>query len=92
MITIEQIEEALGDDKNPFQIKDIDHDIVAISLLRERIPYHECENIISGAEHDILYLCDLELALPYLSEDDLVVLTDCNVGIDRDNECFYLFL
>jgi hypothetical protein len=61
MITKEQLEEALGDDKAPFKtLKDTDHDVYVISLLRERIPYAQCPNIIGGAEHDQIWLCDVE--------------------------------
>lgn len=92
MITREQIEEAFGDNRNAFKTKNIDHDIVAILLLRERIPYEECKSIIGGAEHDVLYLCDVDKALPYLTAEDLEILADCNMWINKDNECFGLFV
>jgi hypothetical protein len=91
MITREQIELAFGDDRNAFQTKDIDHDLRAITLLRERIPYEACKNIIVAAEHDVIYLCDLETAMPYLNEDDLNVLADCNVWVEEEY-CFALFV
>ena len=91
MITKEQIEEAFDNGK-AFQTKDIDHDVVAISLLRERIPYDICKSILQAAEHDVLYLCDVEDALPYLTEDDLKVLADCNMFLDEENNCFGLFV
>lgn len=92
MITIEQIQEAFGDDRQPFKAKDVDHDIVAISLLRERIPYELCNAIIGGAEHDILYLCDIDYALEYLSVEDLEILADCNVWYDEDYGTLALFV
>jgi len=93
MVTLEQINEALGDDsKNPFQTKNIDYNVTAISLLRERIPYEECKSIIGGAEHDVLYLCDVEKALPYLTEKDLEILADCNVFYDEDSGSIALFV
>jgi len=92
MITIEQLEEAFGNDRNAFKTKNVDHDVVAISLLRERIPYEVCKSIIGGAEHDVLWLCDVSNALPYLSESDLEILADCNVWHDSDNECLALFV
>lgn len=92
MVTREQIELAFGEDKEVFQIKDIDHDVRAITLLRERIPYEVCKSIINAAEHDKIYLCTLEEAMPYLSEDDLSVLADCNVWIDDDLDCLALFV
>jgi hypothetical protein len=70
----------------------IDHDVVAISLLRERIPYEECKSIISAAEHDVIYLCDVDKALPYLTPEDLEILADCNMWVDKDNKCFGLFI
>lgn len=86
MVTREQIEAALDDEtKNPFVTKNVDHGVRAISLLRERIPYEVCKRIIAGSEHDILYLCNVDKALPYLTEEDLAVLADCNCLIDDDN-------
>lgn len=93
MITREQLEAALDDEtKASFVTKDIDHDVVAINLLRERIPYSVCYNIIQGAGYETLYLCDVEKALPYLTEYDLVILADCNCLIDEDNDCIALFV
>ena len=92
MITREQIEIAFRDERNAFQTKGIDHDLVAITLLREKIPYEVCKSIISGAGHDVLYLCDVEDALPYLTTEDLEILADCNVWYDEDNESFALFV
>ena len=69
-----------------------DHDCIAISLLRDKIPYEVCKNIIGGAGHDVLYLCDVEEALPYLNEEDLAILADCNVWVDSDNDSFALFV
>jgi len=92
MITIEQINAAFGDGRKPFQTANIDHDVKAISLLRERIPYDVVKSIIGGAEHDVVYLCDVDKAIEYLSEDDLYILADCNCWIDKDNGCFALFV
>jgi len=93
MITREQLETALDDEtKASFVTKGIDHDFKAISLLRERIPYDEVHDIISGAEHDVLYLCDVDESLPHLTEDDLIVLADCNVWIDEDTDSLALFV
>jgi len=93
MITREQIEEALNDDsKNSFVTKDIDHDVTAINLLRTRIPYEKVKSIIGGADHDVLYLCDVDEVLEYLTEEDLVILADCNVWIDDDVDSLALFV
>lgn len=92
MITIEQIQEALGEDNHPFKTKDIDYGVVAISLLRERIPYESCKSIIQGAEHDLLYLCDVDEVLEHLSLEDLNILADCNVWYDEDTNSLALFV
>lgn len=93
MITREQLEIALDDEtKKSFITKNIDHDVKVITLLRERIPYDVCRGIIGGAGHDVLYLCDVEKALPYLTEDDLIVLADCNCWIDDEVDSLALFV
>lgn len=92
MIKIEQIQLAFGDAKTPYKNKGVDHDFVAIQLLRERIPYDRCKSIIQGAEHDVLYLCDVDEVLEYLSEEDLEVLADCNVWLDEDSDSLALFV
>lgn len=92
MITREQLEEAFGDGRKAFVTKDIDHDLRAITLLRERIPYEVCKSIIGGAEHDVIYLCDVDDSLPYLNDEDLSILADCNVWIDDDCDSLALFV
>lgn len=93
MVTIERIQEVFGDEnKKVFANRNEDHDVKAISLLRERIPIDACPSILQGAEHDILYLCDVEEALPYLTEEDLETLADCNVMYDEDNNSFAIFV
>jgi hypothetical protein len=73
-------------------IKGMDYKATAITLLRSRIPYDTCKCILHAAEHDIVYLCDVEDALPYLSEEDAHMLAICNVGIDEEFESFYIFV
>ena len=93
MVTREQIEEALDSgSKKSYQTKDVDYEVMAVNLLRERIPYKECRSIISGAEHDLLYLCEVHKATPHLIEEDLVILADCNCRIDEDTDCIALFV
>jgi len=81
MVTEKQIQEMFDEDNDntPFQTKNVDHDVIAINLLRSRIPYKKCKSIICGADHDILYLCDIDDCLDYLTEEDLKILLDCNV-------------
>jgi glycosyltransferase involved in cell wall biosynthesis len=92
MITREHLERFFNDDNVPFKTKGIDHDIVALNLLRNRIPYDKCKTIIQGADHDQVYLCDIEECLPYLNEEDLIVLADCNLFVDKDNDCLSMFV
>lgn len=88
MVTREQLEYAL-ETRKAFTIAK-DHHVVVITLLRDRIPYEECRRIISGAEHDVLYLCDVDTALPYLTIEDVEILAECNLGIEEDR--FRLFV
>ncbi len=93
MITRERLIEVLTDeDRMAFQTKEIDHTMKAVSLLRERIPYKKCKSIIQGAGHDEIYLPDIDEVFPYISEEDLDILVDCNVMIDEDSESLALFV
>ena len=93
MITREELEAILDDDNNSevFSKENEDHDVIAIKLLRDRIPYDVERQIICAAEHDIIYLVDVESALPYLSKEDAAILQDCNCFIDEDTDSFALF-
>ena len=92
MITREKLEEILGNiSKNPFQEKGIDHKMKALTLLRDKIPYEVYKGIIGAAEHDQIYLCDIDEVLPYINEDDAKVLADCNLFIENDNDCLSMF-
>lgn len=93
MVTREQLETALDPETNkPFQSEGIDHDIIAINLLRDRIPHDKHINIIQGAEHDFIYLSPVEDAIPFLLEEDLAILADCNMFIDEDYDCLTLYV
>jgi len=94
MITRKQLETALDDEsKDPYKIDiDADHDVKVINLLRDKIPYEEVKSIIRGAKDDVIYLCDIDVVLPYLTEDDLIILADCNVWIDTDVDSLALFV
>jgi hypothetical protein len=91
MITREKFEEIL-DSKNPFKEKGIDYTMKGLTLLRDRIPYEVCRDIIGAAEHDKIYLCDIDEVLPYINEDDAKVLADCNFFIDSDCDCLSMFV
>ena len=90
MVTKEQLEKFLDED-NPFKTKGIDYDVRVISLLREKIPYDRLKNIIGGANHDIIYLTEVDITCEYLNEEDLEVLSDCNCFIYEDC-CVALFV
>jgi hypothetical protein len=92
MITREKLQELLDDDnKSPYQERNVDHKIKALTLLRSKIPYDVCSSIIGASEHDQIYLCDIDEVLPYINEDDAKVLADCNLFIDDDNDCLSMF-
>ena len=95
MITIEQLKSAIGpdaEDRHPFQNRTIDHDVTLINLLRERIPFDDEKNIIKGANHDVVYLIDIDTALKYLNEEDLLVLIECNTVFDEESDCLSLYV
>lgn len=95
MITREQLEDYLGNEATkdiPALQKKRDNDFTAIQLLRERIPYKVCHSIIQGAEHDVVYLVNIDECLKYLSEKDLVTLAECNVFLDEDLDSLGLFV
>ena len=89
MVTYEQVETAFGESRK-WTTPTTDRDCEAIALLRARIPYEVCKAIISCAEHDIIYLCNIEKAIPYLTEDDLKVLA-MSIHIDEDCNSFAMF-
>lgn len=90
MITIEKLKELLNDNKNPFQEKNVDYKIKALTLLRNKIPYDVCKSIICSAEHDKIYLCDVDDIIPYINDDDIKILADCNLFIDND-DCLIMY-
>lgn len=92
MITREKLIEILTDrSKNSYTEKGVDHQMKALTLLRERIPYDVCGSIIVAAEHDKIYLCNEEDLLHYISEDDAKVLQDCNLVFDEELDCLTMF-
>jgi hypothetical protein len=92
MITREKLEAIIYNaSSRAFLNEKIDHKMKALMLLRERIPYEVCSSIIGGAEHDQIYLCDVEEVLPYINEEDAKVLADCNLFIESDCDCLSMF-
>lgn len=93
MIDREKLEEFLDDNaKDPYKTKGIDHDFRAIELLRKKIPYKTCKSIISSAEHDVIYLVDVDIAIQFLTEEDAEILADCNCFIDSGSDRISLFV
>lgn len=92
MITRERLEEILdGESRGSLYTKGIDAQVVAIALLRERIPHEVCGAIIGAAEHDQIYLCDIDDVLPYINEEDARTLAGCRLFIDSENDCFSMW-
>lgn len=92
MITREQLEQACGDDATPFRNMQIDHVFVLVNLLRERIPYEKCKQIIGAVGHELIYLPSIDLVCEYFNEADLSIIEECNTSIHREFECLYLFI
>lgn len=93
MITREKLQEIFNNDEIVrFREKDIDHDVKAITLLREKIPYDICKGIIGCAEHDIVYLCNVDDVLEHLNEEDVVNLAEYNIFVDKENDCLAMFV
>jgi hypothetical protein len=92
MIDRETLEAILDDDsKSPYKEKNVDHNMRALMLLRLKIPYEVCHNIIGASEHDKIYLCEVDSVLEYLDELDAEILADCNLFIDSDHDCLAMF-
>lgn len=83
MVTINQIKDTLIP---PLDIPlDVDGPAMVIALLRKRIPFKEVYNIIYGVDHEIIYLCTVDEAAPYLTEEDLRVLAYCGCELDEND-------
>ncbi len=94
MVTREQIEKYFGEDadvESSFGTNQFDDKLKALNVLRDRIPYDKADRIIVGAEHDIIYLVEVEEAMPYLNEEDLQALIDCNVCVNEDTDSFTMY-
>ena len=92
MITREKLEEIFDNDEIiAFREKDIDHTMKALTLLREKIPYDVCKSIIGCAEHDKIYLCDVDDVLEHINVEDAIILAECNMFLDEENDCFAMF-
>lgn len=87
----EQLEEIFDEDI-PLKNKEEDGDSLAIALLRNKIPYDKCKSIIVAAEHDIIYLVDLDTVLEYINEDDAKKLRDYGLHIESENDCLASFV
>jgi len=87
MVTKQQVIEAFNEDFTDCP-KGVELKVVAINLLRSRTPFEVCY-IIQGADHDKIYLPDISEVLPYLNEEDLVLLNNCGVFVDDNGLAMY---
>lgn len=84
MVTGQQVINALKKDFSGCP-KGVELKIVAINLLRTRIPLEVC-NIIQGAKDNEILLPNICETLPYLNEEDLELLCNCGVTTSELNE------
>jgi len=70
----------------------VDHTMTALILLREKIPYEVCRSIIGSAEHDKIYLCDIDQVLDYIDEEDAKILCNCGIRFNAENDCLSMFV
>ena len=90
MITIQELNEAIDNEDVNKLVGEVDHDVQLISLLRNRIPYEECNSVICAAEHDQIWLVDANLACEYLLKEDLPIIQNSNCFIDNDSISLYI--
>ena len=93
MISRERLDEILDDDNDSKIVlsDDVDTKYETVKLLRKRIPYDVCGRIIGGADHDIVYLPDVDEVLEYLSEDEVEMLNAYGVFV-HDGDCLAMFV
>lgn len=77
------------DKDNPAKLPQFQGDtaVKAINLLREACPLDKVHCIIQGADHDVVYLIDLEEAYRYLTEEQAHSLAILGVVIDDNSDC-----
>jgi hypothetical protein len=93
MITLEQLEEVFQGWELDKVVSPYREDITmtALTLLRQRIPFDECDRIIDyvmsdndySTVGDRIYLCDIYTILLYITIEDAKILKDCNVILDK---------
>lgn len=49
-------------------------------------------DIVGAAEHDIIYLPNLEDVCPHITEEQALELIRCGISIDSSLECFFSFV
>jgi len=85
MYTPEEIEELFEKNDNEYNFSTIENkrstmdDLHAFLLLAELAP--ECSSIISGADHDVIYLGPELNELGNITEDQIIELIKCGVHI-----------
>lgn len=66
-------------------------DLHAFILLDKLIPIKQ--DIISAAEHDVVYLgVDIEELAKVITEEQIVELVACGVSYDSSIDCLYMFV
>lgn len=66
-------------------------DVHAFILLDSLVVDDESD-IVGAAEHDIIYLPDLEDVCPHITEEQALELIRCGISIDSSLECFFSFV
>lgn len=67
------------------------NDLYAFNLLKK---YRgKGSDIISGADHDVIYLnVDIELLSQWSTEDEIIALTRCGVMYNTDYDCLSMYV
>jgi hypothetical protein len=67
------------------------NDLRAFTLLKKLVPSQR--DVITAAEHDEIWLdMELEELAPKITEDQIVELLRCGVGLDTDSESLHMFV
>jgi hypothetical protein len=66
-------------------------DLCAFTLIDKLVP--DSGDIISGAEHDVIYLSvDIDDIEDTATEDDVLYLTRCGVLLNNEYDCLMMFV
>ena len=67
-------------------------DVNAFILLDKLFPSKINNDLISSAEHDIIYLNISELDIDTLTDKQILELVRCGIGYDEEYGCLYKFV